>query len=170
MSKIAFFKKNQKRAKCSKKNRADGLTVVAVVVVPVHVVRVEVHVPRVVRVVRVERTRPIVAVVARVVQVIVVAIARRGEKSASTKNRQSSDTDTDTNFQNEKAYLHFTLRFTTPCNRLPLNLPRFHYIFILSFCANLCLISAKNSIHSIGERLSIGNISTCCIIPVGDTG
>ena len=34
------------------KNRADGYTVVAAAVVPVHVVRVEEHVPRVVRVVR----------------------------------------------------------------------------------------------------------------------
>ena len=49
----------------SKKNRANGATVVAVVVGPAHAVRVEVHVPRAVRVAHVEPTRPIVAVFAR---------------------------------------------------------------------------------------------------------
>ena len=62
-------------------NRADGLTVVAIVVVPVHVVRIEVEVPRVVRVVLVERRRPIVAVVAGIVEIRVVAIARSGKKT-----------------------------------------------------------------------------------------
>lgn len=92
------------------------MTVVAVVVVPVHIVRVEVHVPRVVRVVRVERTRPIVAVVACVVQVVVVAITGRRKKSACNHIRQSSDTDTDTNFTEVKSipafhasFLHFSV-------------------------------------------------------------
>ena len=62
-------------------NRADRLTVVAIVVVPVHVVRIEVEVPRVVRVVLVERRRPIVAVVADIVKIRVVAIARSGKKT-----------------------------------------------------------------------------------------
>ena len=62
-------------------NRTDGLTVVAIVVVPVHVVRIEVEVPRVVRVVLVERRRPIVAVVADIVEIRVVAIARSGKKT-----------------------------------------------------------------------------------------
>ena len=63
--------------------RADGahrLTVVAVVVVHVHVVRIEVEVPRVVRVVRVERTRPVVAVVACVVELAVPAVAGSGQE------------------------------------------------------------------------------------------
>lgn len=60
-------------------NRADRLTIVAIVVVPVPVVRVEVEVPRVVRVVLVEGRRPVVAVRADIVGVRVVAIARRGE-------------------------------------------------------------------------------------------
>ena len=62
-------------------DRADRLTVVAIVVVPVHVVRIEVEVPRVVRVVLVERRRPIVAVVADIVEIRVVAIARSGKKT-----------------------------------------------------------------------------------------
>ena len=37
-------------------NRPYGLTVVAVVVVPIHFIRIEVEVVRVVRVVRIERT------------------------------------------------------------------------------------------------------------------
>ena len=60
---------------------ADALPVVAVVVVPVHVARVEVQVVGVVRVVRIERTRPIVAVGACVVERRVVAPARSGEEA-----------------------------------------------------------------------------------------
>ena len=48
---------------------ADAVTVVAVVVVPVRVARIEVEVVRVVRVALVERGRPVVAVRARVVEV-----------------------------------------------------------------------------------------------------
>ena len=47
-------------------NWTDGLSVVTVVVVPVHIAGIEVHVPRVVRIVRIERT--------------VVAVARSGER------------------------------------------------------------------------------------------
>ena len=61
------------------KNRANGLTAVAVV--PVHEVRDEVHVPRTFRAVPVERTRPIVVQVAREEQFNVVAIARRREEN-----------------------------------------------------------------------------------------
>ena len=57
---------------------SDRLTVVAVVVVHVVIVRIEVEVPRVVRVVRVERTRPVVAVAACVVETAFVAVARSG--------------------------------------------------------------------------------------------
>lgn len=59
---------------------AHGLSVVTVVVVPVHIAGIEVHVVRVVRVVRVERTRPVVAVAACVVERTVVAVARSGER------------------------------------------------------------------------------------------
>ena len=69
---------------CSKKvsagNRANALTVVAVVVVPIDVARVEVEVVGVVRVRRVLRRRPVVAVAAGVVEVIVPAVARRRQK------------------------------------------------------------------------------------------
>lgn len=74
-------------------NRADRLTVVAVVVVPVHAVRIKIDVPRVVRVVCVERRRPIVAVVADIVEVRVVAIPRCGE----TYKRQLPDTRAEKN-------------------------------------------------------------------------
>ena len=62
-------------------NRTDRLTVVAIVVVPVHAVRTEVEVPRVVRVVLAERRRPTVAVVADIVEIRTVAIARSGKKN-----------------------------------------------------------------------------------------
>lgn len=58
------------------------MPVVAVVVVRVHVVRIEVEVVRVVRVVCIERRRPIVAVGTDVVGVVVVAITR-GEQTAN---------------------------------------------------------------------------------------
>ena len=57
-----------------------GVSVVTVVVVPVHIAGIEVHVPRVARVVRIERTRPVVAVAACVVERTVVAVARCGER------------------------------------------------------------------------------------------
>ena len=50
------------------------MTVVAVVVVPIHVGRIEVEVASVVRVRLVERTRPVVAVGANVVEVSTVAV------------------------------------------------------------------------------------------------
>jgi len=59
--------------RCS--DQANGLTVVAVVVVHVGVVAVEVEVVRVVRVVR--RRGPVVAVVAGIVDIRTVAITRR---------------------------------------------------------------------------------------------
>ena len=59
---------------------SDRLTIVAVVVVHVVVVRIEVEVPRVVRVVRVERTRPVVAVAASVVEAAIVAVASGGQE------------------------------------------------------------------------------------------
>ena len=59
---------------------SDRLTVVAVVVVHVVVVRIEVEVPRVVRVVRVERTRPIVAVRPNVVEIAIPTVARSGQE------------------------------------------------------------------------------------------
>ncbi len=96
-------------------HRANGLSIVAVVVVPVHIVRVEVRVPRVVRVVRVERTRPVVAVVACVVQVVVVAIARRREKNNAQHIRQSPDTDADTNFATTKSISAFCVSFLHSC-------------------------------------------------------
>ena len=61
-------------------NGTNRLTVVAVVVVPVPIARIEVEVVSVVAVRRVERRGPIVAVLARVVEVIIPAIARRGEE------------------------------------------------------------------------------------------
>ena len=57
---------------------AHGLLVVAVVVVPVRVVRIEVEVVGVVLVVR--RGRPIVAVRANVVELAIPAVTRSGEK------------------------------------------------------------------------------------------
>ncbi len=74
---------------------ADGphrLTVVAVVVVPIHVARKEVQVSRVDRVVRIERAGPIVTVGANVVEVRVVAVPNCGKKECWVF-RQSSDTD-----------------------------------------------------------------------------
>lgn len=62
-------------------NRADGLTVVATVAVPVHVDRTEVEAPRAVRVALVERRRPIVAAAADIVEKRDVAIARSGKKN-----------------------------------------------------------------------------------------
>lgn len=55
------------------------MPVVTVVVVRVHVVRIEIEIVRVVRVVRIERRRPAVAVGTVIVQVVVVAIARGGQ-------------------------------------------------------------------------------------------
>lgn len=68
------------------------MTVVAVVVVPVGVARIEVEVVGVVRVVRVLRGRPIVAVATSVVEVAVPAIARSGQLTPSLR-WQSADTD-----------------------------------------------------------------------------
>ena len=59
------------------------VTVVAVVVVPIHIGRIEPQVPRVVRVGLVERTRPVVAVRANVVEVSTVAVTG-GRKKKST--------------------------------------------------------------------------------------
>ena len=59
-------------------NGANALTVVAVVVVPVGVARVEVEVVGVVRVVWVLRRRPVVAVLTSVVEVAVPAVASSG--------------------------------------------------------------------------------------------
>jgi len=56
------------------------LPVVAVVVVPIHVARIEVEVVRVVRVARVERRGPVVAVRAGIVEVAIVAIASGREE------------------------------------------------------------------------------------------
>ena len=65
-------------------HRTDRLPVGAVVVVPVHVVRVEAQVVRAARVVVVvERRRPIVAVAASVVQVRIVAIPSNGKEDVS---------------------------------------------------------------------------------------
>ena len=61
---------------------SDRLTIVAVVVVHVVVVRIEVEFPRVVRVVCVERTRPVVAVAACVVEIAIVAVASSGQEEA----------------------------------------------------------------------------------------
>ena len=58
---------------------ADRLSVVAIVVVPVHVVRIEVHVVGVVRVVRIERTRPVVAVRTSIVERAFVHVTRSGQ-------------------------------------------------------------------------------------------
>ena len=60
---------------------ANTLAVVAVVVVPIHVARVEVQVVGVVRVVRVERPRPIVAPRTSIVERRVVAIPRSREEN-----------------------------------------------------------------------------------------
>ena len=56
------------------------MTAVAVVVVPAHVVRIEVDEPREVRAVRIERRRPVVAVGAGIGEVRVVAKPRGGEE------------------------------------------------------------------------------------------
>ena len=61
----------------------DRLPVVAVVVVPVDVGRIEVHVPRVVRIVRIEGRRPVVTVGANIVEVGVVPVASGGKESPS---------------------------------------------------------------------------------------
>ena len=61
-------------------DRAYRLTVVAIVVVHVVIVRIEVEVPRVVRVVRVERTRPVVPVAACIVEAAIVAVASSGQE------------------------------------------------------------------------------------------
>ena len=61
----------------------DALTVVAVVVVPVHVARIEVKVVGVVGVVSIQRARPIVAVRTRVVERASVAVARGGQADNS---------------------------------------------------------------------------------------
>ena len=60
-------------------NWTDGLSVVTVVVVPVHIAGIEVHVPRVVRIVRIERTRPVVAVRTSIVEVTIVHVTRSGQ-------------------------------------------------------------------------------------------
>ena len=62
-----------------------GLSIVTVVVVPIHVTRIEVQVVRVVRVVRVERTRPVVAVAACVVERTVVAVAGCGKQRGNAR-------------------------------------------------------------------------------------
>ena len=78
--------------KCS--HRTDRLPVVAVVVVPVEVARIEVEVPRVVRIVRIRRRGPVVAVRAGVVEVRVVAVAggrTRYRAATFTRRRRESD-------------------------------------------------------------------------------
>lgn len=69
------------------------MTVVAVVVVPVRVARVEVEVVRVVQVARVECGRPVVAVRPRVVQLAISAVACGGQENVNFLRRQSADTD-----------------------------------------------------------------------------
>ena len=64
---------------------SDRLSIVAVVVVHVVIVRIEVEFPRVVRVVRVERTRPVVAVRASVVELTVPTVARSGQEETPSK-------------------------------------------------------------------------------------
>ena len=90
---VEVFQKAMRRVvrsggcKCS--HRTDRLPVVAVVVVPVEVARIEVEVPRVVRIVRIWRRRPAVAVRAGVVEVRVVAVAgRRTRYRAATFTRR----------------------------------------------------------------------------------
>ena len=55
------------------------MPVVAVVVVPVDIARIEVHVPSVVRVVRIEGRRPVVAVGTGIVKVRVVPVTGGGK-------------------------------------------------------------------------------------------
>ncbi len=70
----------------------DGLTVVAVVPIVVHVARIEVEVPRVVRIRLVERARPVVAVGANVVERRAVAVTGGGEKNPAIRLGGLSDT------------------------------------------------------------------------------
>ena len=60
------------------------MPVVTVVVVPVHIVGIEVHVVRVVRVVRINGRGPVVAVGTRIVEVDIVPVACGREDSLIT--------------------------------------------------------------------------------------
>ena len=55
------------------------LSVVAIVVVPVHIARIEVHVVGVVRITRIERTRPVVAVRTNIVERSAIHVTRCGQ-------------------------------------------------------------------------------------------
>ena len=55
------------------------MSVVPIVVVPVHVARIEVHVVGVVRITRIERTRPVVAVRTSIVETTIVHVTRSGQ-------------------------------------------------------------------------------------------
>ena len=66
------------------------MPIVAVVVVPIHIVRIEVEVVGVVRIVRIERTRPIVAVRPCVVQITIVAIASSRKTKHTTTPKTTS--------------------------------------------------------------------------------
>ena len=59
------------------------MPVVTVVVVPVHIVGIEVDVPRVVRIVRIERRRPVVAVGTDIVEIGIVPVTCGGKERLS---------------------------------------------------------------------------------------
>lgn len=67
--------------KCYTQYCTHRLTIVAVVVVPVHIARIEVQVVSVVRVARIKRTTPVVAVRTRIIQTRIVAIARSWQEN-----------------------------------------------------------------------------------------
>ena len=84
-SSTAIFRLNRIRALVGVPHGADGLTVVAVVVILDEVARIEVEVPRIVRIDRIRRRGPVAAVQAGVVEVRVVAPAGSRKEDAPVR-------------------------------------------------------------------------------------
>ena len=129
-----------------------GLSVVAVVVVPIHVARIEVHIPRVVRVVRVERTRPIVAVRTSAEQTANVAV---------TSSRQVFCVSGTILFEAKGMLLQANrpISMLSPYFKQGLTTYEFTLYVVYIYIANsdsCCLTCDRNIIVSNGVRCSIG--------------
>ena len=79
-----FSARERTRVKFSRQNTTYGLPIVAAVVAPTHIDRMEVEADGAVRIVRIERTRPIVAARPCVAQITIAAIASSRKEDGVT--------------------------------------------------------------------------------------
>lgn len=155
------------------------MPVVAVVVVDIHIVRVEVQIVRVVRVVCVERTRPVVAVRTCVVERRVVAVARSGKEQTFSAAIWK---DAMQNYpiliylysiiigMSRVASLSFSQKLLKPQRQTAYELTSsnllgcilINYLYQIKR-ARCALISARNIMQSMGDLLSTGKDIMMCI-------